>query len=259
MTVNALKYRPPNISQRDTLLAADGVDDCRVVSTTLLALAATTGEIGVHPNGNPMGRRNLVALAKRARKSLGPAHASGPLNTTATSEMLQRLCSCSPYLRYQSPTFGELREALREGYSASLSGIPANIKGDSPLKRAGNVGHEFFLWGERENGDILVGDPFRPYSKRFGEWRPAKEVKQFAFKDDDRTLTAAFMLPRGAWTKEALLAKDKAKRLAEHRATIRDLQERLDAAEAPDIDVVALRNQLSIAMNAHQEAWDLLK
>lgn len=257
MSVNPLKYKPPNISQRDILLAADGVDDCRVVSTTWLAGAATLGEIFVHPNGNPMGRRNLVALAKKARRSLGPSFATGPLNTTATTNMLRYLVPDAPTLTYISIPFEELRDYLRKGYSASLSGNPAHIKGDSPLKRAGNVGHEFGLWGE-QNDRILVGDPYRPYSPRFGEWRPVKEVRQFAFKDSDRTVTACFVIPRGAWTREALLAVDMSKRLSNLRDTNRALRAELEQRPPTAIDVPAIKDKLTIAMNAQQEAWDLL-
>lgn len=202
MTVEAKKYRPLPISQRDTLLAANGVDDCRAVAATYFAATATSGEILITPRGNQMGRRQRVALVKRARHSLGPALATGPLNTSHTTAMLRYLVPWAPTLYPADLTFPALKAKLQDGWCASLSGVPARIKGDSPLKRAGNVGHEFFLWGGNDD-KVLVGDPYKPYSKRFGEWRPWREVRQFAYKDSDATLTGCFVVRRGSWTMAA--------------------------------------------------------
>ena len=258
MSVNPLKYKPPPISQRDTLLAKDGVDDCLVVSITQAAGSATLGEIFVWPNGNPMGRRNRTALAKRARKALGPSFTTGSLNIfTAGPSMLASLVPDAPSIRPVDITFPKLRELLRTGYCAVLAGNPSHIKVTSTLKRAGDIGHAVYLHEETDKG-ILGSDPFKPFSPRFGEWWSPTEVRQFAYKDSDKTLTGCFVIERGEWTREALTAKSKDRRIKALRG-INDAQlEELAARPPMDFDVTSVKDKLAISMNYQQEAWDLL-
>jgi hypothetical protein len=238
MTVDAMRYRPLPISQRDTLLAANGVDDCRAVCATYLAATATSGEILITPRGNQMGRRQRTALVKRARRSLGPALATGGLPPSATTQMLRYLVPWAPTLLAADLTFPQLRAKLLDGHCASLSGNPGDIQGTSPLKRAGDVGHEMFLWGGTEVR-CLVGDSYKPYSKRFGEWRPWSEVRQFAWKDSDRTLTACFVVKRGSWTMAAIADDDweeierrRDARIMQLRADLRAATEELEECRA---------------------------
>jgi len=248
VSVDPLKYRPKPISQRDTLLARDGVDDCRAVAATYLADVATAGEVTTWPNGNQMGRRNRVALVKKARRALGSTAATGPLNTSHTTLMLRYLVPQAPLLRPADLKFWQLRNLLQSGYSASLSGNPADIKGSSPLKRAGNVGHEFFIL---KGGDkkCLVGDPYRPYRKRFGEWVPWSDVKQFAFRDSDNTLTACFVIKRGEWREAALVEDALTKRLGRKNSQLREQAGLINGQRARIDDLVGetgrLEEQLS--------------
>jgi hypothetical protein len=79
------------------------------------------------------------------------------------------------------------------------------------LKLVGDIGHAIALLRARERRDgleILVDDPFRPGSKHLrGEWIAAKQVRQFAFRDRDDTLTAVWVERYGAWTAERLMAR----------------------------------------------------
>ena len=62
--------------------------------------------------------------------------------------------------------------------------------------------------------EILVDDPFRPGGKHLrGEWIAAKQVRQFAFRDRDDTLTAVWVERYGAWTAERLMARLKDRRI----------------------------------------------
>lgn len=253
MTATPAKYRPAPISQRDTLLARDGVDDCLVVSVTYLAASATLGELFVWPNGNQMGRRNRAALAKRARGALGPSFASGALNMPAAGpQMLKFLVPDAPALRTVGITMPTLREKLRGGWCAVLAGNPSHIKGASPLGRAGDVGHAIYLHRE-VNGRILVGDPYRPYSPRFGEWIPAEQVRQFAYRDDDKSLTACFIVQRGAWT-QARLRNAALEQEAKHQAHIAERQRamRKDIAEKLTLASIELET-LRLALEQSQD------
>jgi hypothetical protein len=100
---------------------------------------------------------------------------------------------------------------LIDEHIAVLAGNPAHIAGPSPLKRVGDVGHAVALLRARERRDglqILIDDPFRPGGKHLrGEWVAGKQVRQFAFRDRDDTLTAVWVERYGAWTAERLMAK----------------------------------------------------
>ena len=62
--------------------------------------------------------------------------------------------------------------------------------------------------------EILVDDPYRPGGKQLrGEWIPAKQVRQFAFRDSDSSLTAVWVERYGAWTAESLARSRLSKRI----------------------------------------------
>ena len=97
------------------------------------------------------------------------------------------------------------------------SQLATKIQGPSPLKRIGDVGHAVAPLRARERRDglhILVDDLFRPGGKHLrGEWIAAKQVRQFAFRDSDSTLTAVWVERYGAWTAERLMAQQKDRRI----------------------------------------------
>jgi hypothetical protein len=106
---------------------------------------------------------------------------------------------------------------LLDGHIAVLAGNPSHIQGQSPLKRAGDVGHAIALLRARQRKDgleILVDDPYRPGGKHLrGEWVPAKQVRQFAFRDRDDTLTAVWVERYGAWTAESIARRRLSQRI----------------------------------------------
>jgi hypothetical protein len=76
MPVSARLYLPPHVSQRWTALAADGVDDCRVIETQRLVHHATLGETCTTARGHEMSTQRLVRQAVQLRRSLDdPAEA----------------------------------------------------------------------------------------------------------------------------------------------------------------------------------------
>ncbi len=113
-----------------------------------------------------------------------------------------------PTLRTDDIDFKALVALLGDRHIAVLAGNPSHIEGPSPLKRVGDVGHAIALLRARQRKDgleILVDDPFRPGGKHLrGEWIPGKQVRQFAFRDSDSTLTAVWVERYGAWTAESL-------------------------------------------------------
>ena len=122
-----------------------------------------------------------------------------------------------PTLRTDDIDFKALVALLLDEHIAVLAGNPTHIEGPSPLKRVGDVGHAIALLRARERKDgleILVDDPFRPGGKHLrGEWIAAKQVRQFAFRDSDDTLTAVWVERYGAWTAERLMARQKDRRI----------------------------------------------
>lgn len=231
--VDPLRYLPAFVSQRRTALAADGVDDCRVIAAQALAAAASAGETQRTARGQEMGIGQLVRQAVAMRDNLDQDEQTGPLDTSHTTRMIELMWPRFPLATPDDIGFSELVERLFDGWCASISGNPARIRGDSPLKRAGDVGHEFALMGARvKDGErqLLVYDPYlmAPKGQR-GEWRPAKEVKQFAYRDSDQDLLAVFTERKGSWTEARLTAR----RLnAKHAVTEATLRARIDKLEA---------------------------
>jgi hypothetical protein len=95
--------------------------------------------------------------------------------------------------------------------------VHGRIAGASPLKRVGDIGHAIALLRARQRKDgleILVDDPFRAGGKHLrGEWIAAKQVRQFAFRDSDSTLTAVWVERYGAWSAESLARRRLTKRI----------------------------------------------
>ena len=122
-----------------------------------------------------------------------------------------------PTLRTDDIDFKTLVALLRDTHIAVLAGNPSHIVGPSPLKRVGDVGHAIALLRARQRKDgleLLVDDPYRPGGKQLrGEWIAAKQVRQFAFRDSDSTLTAVWVERYGAWTAESLARRRLATRV----------------------------------------------
>jgi hypothetical protein len=137
----------------------------------------------------------------------------GPLPASAAGRMVALMWPAYPTLGTDDLDFKSLVAHLLEGHLAVLAGNPSHIVGPSPLKRVGDVGHAIALLraGEGSDGlEILVDDPFRAGGKHLrGEWVPAKQVRQFAVRDRDDTLTAVWVERYGAWTAERLMGRRK--------------------------------------------------
>jgi hypothetical protein len=131
--------------------------------------------------------------------------------------MVARAWPAYPTLGTDDIDFKALVALLQDGHIAVLAGNPSHIAGPSPLKRVGDVGHAIALLRARERKtglEILVDDPFRPGGKHLrGEWIAANQVRQFAFRDSDSSLTAVWVERYGAWTAERLMARQKDRHL----------------------------------------------
>jgi hypothetical protein len=249
-------YRPPHTSQLATKLSADGVDDC------LLALVngASLGEATRTPAGHEPTTAALVRTAVRMRQKLDdPATATkeqqaGPLPASAAGRMVALMWPAYPTLRTDDIDFKTLVALLLDKRLAVLAGNPSHIEGPSPLKRVGDVGHAIALLRARQRKDgleILVDDPFRAGGKHLrGEWIAAKQVRQFAFRDSDSTLTAVWVERYGAWTAEkaATTAKQAGRTEQRLRARIAELETGIPVdcspvvAEGLDAERVAIRD-----------------
>jgi hypothetical protein len=217
------RYLPPHTSQLATKLSADGTDDCLVSSILALVNGASLGEATRTPTGNEPSTAALVRIAVRMRKSLDDPNTAtkeqqrGPLPASAAGRMVVLLWPAYPTLRTDDIDFKTLVALLGDRHIAVLAGNPSHIEGPSPLKRVGDVGHAIALLRARRRKDgleILVDDPYRPGGKHLrGEWVPAKQVRQFAFRDSDSTLTAVWVERYGAWTAENLVRRRLAKRI----------------------------------------------
>jgi hypothetical protein len=217
------RYLPPHTSQLATKLSADGVDDCLVASILALVNGASLGEATRTPAGHEPTTAALVRTAVRMRNKLDDPDTAtkeqqrGPLPASAAGRMVALMWPAYPTLRTDDIDFKTLVAQLLDGHIAVLAGNPSHIQGSSPLKRVGDVGHALALLRARERRDgleILVDDPFRPGGKHLrGEWIAAWQVRQFAFRDRDDTLTAVWVERYGAWTAERLMARQKERRI----------------------------------------------
>jgi hypothetical protein len=226
------RYLPPHTSQLATKLSADGVDDCLVCSTLALVNGASLGEATRTPAGREPSTAALVRTAVKMRNKLDDPNTAtkeqqrGPLPASAAGRMVGLTWPAYPTLRTDDIDFKRLVALLQDRHLAVLAGNPAHIDGPSPLKRVGDVGHAIALLRARQRKDgleILVDDPYCPGGKHLrGEWVPAKQVRQFAFRDSDSTLTAVWVERYGAWTAESLARRRLAKcidRIEEEAAT----------------------------------------
>jgi hypothetical protein len=217
------RYLPPHTSQLATKLSADGVDDCLVCSILALVNGASLGEATRTPAGHEPTTAQLVRTAVRMRDKLDDPDTAkkeqqrGPLPALAAGRMVALLWPAYPTLRTDDIDFKALVALLLDGHIAVLAGNPSHIQGPSLLKRVGDVGHAIALLRARERKaglEILVDDPFRPGGKHLrGEWLPARQVRQFAFRDRDDTLTAVWVERFGAWTAENLARRRLGKRI----------------------------------------------
>ena len=211
------RYLPPHTSQLATKLSADGVDDCLVASILALVNGASLGEATRTPAGHEPTTAALVRTAVRMRNKLDDPDTAtheqqrGPLPASAASRMVALMWPAYPTLRTDDIDFKTLVALLQDGHIAVLAGNPVHIQGPSPLKRVGDVGHAIALLRARQRKDgleVLVDDPFRQGGKHLrGEWVAARQVRQFAFRDRDDTLTAVWVERYGAWTAERLMAR----------------------------------------------------
>lgn len=217
------RYLPPHTSQLATKLSREGVDDCLVCSTLALVNGASLGEATRTPAGREPTTAQLVRTAVRIRDKLDDPDTKvreqqhGPLPPSAAGRMVALMWPAYPTLRTDDLDFKALVALLLDDHIAVLAGNPSHIQGPSPLKRVGDVGHAIALLRARERKDglgILVDDPFRPGGKHLrGEWIAARQVRQFAFRDRDDTLTAVWVERYGAWTAERLMARQMERRL----------------------------------------------
>ena len=216
-------YLPPHTSQLATKLSAEGVDDCLVASILALVNGASLGEATRTPVGHEPSSAALVRTAVRMRQKLDdPATATheqqrGPLPASAAGRMGALMWPAYPTLRTDDIDFKTLVALLLDQHVAVLAGNPSHITGPSPLKRVGDVGHAIALLRARQRKDgleILVDDPFRAGGKHLrGQWVAARQVRQFAFRDSDSTLTAVWVERYGAWTAENLARRRLTKRI----------------------------------------------
>ena len=197
------RYLRPHTSQLATKLSADGVDDCLVASTLALVNGASLGEATRTPAGHEPSSAALVRTAVRLRKKLDDPNTAtheqqvGPLPPSAAGRMVGLMWPAYPTLRTDDIDFKGLVAPLLGKHIAVLAGNPSHIDGPSPLKRVGDVGHAIALLRARQRKDgleLLVDDPYRPGGKQLrGEWIAARQVRQFAFRDSDSTLTAVWI------------------------------------------------------------------
>jgi hypothetical protein len=209
--VNPDRYRPAFVHQHYPKLARDGKDDCRVMMAQALVAAASLGETQRTGLGHEMSIDQLVRQAVAMRDNLDRDEQTGPLNETHTTRMIELMWPEFPLLTPDDIRFWELLERMRNRGVASISGAASRIKNQSsPLHRTSG-GHELGLFdirGKQGDEELLVYDPWRRAGKgKRGEWRPAVEIKQFAYKDSDQDLLAVFVERRGSLTEERLTAR----------------------------------------------------
>jgi hypothetical protein len=222
------------------------VDDCLVCAILALVNGASLGEATRTRQGYEPTTAQLVRTAVRMRRTLDdPATAigeqqTGPLPPSAAARMVALMWPAYPTLRTDDLDFKGLVALLLDEHLAVLAGNPSHIEGPSPLRRVGDVGHAVALLRARERNDgleILVDDPFRAGGKDLrGEWIPGKQVRQFAFRDSDQTLSAVWVERYGAWTAENLARSSLTRRIdrieEETAETERRLRARIARLEA---------------------------
>lgn len=236
-------YLPAFIHQHYPKLARDGKDDCRVMMAQAYVAAATLGESQRTEMGHEKSIDALVRQAVEMRDRLDRDEQTGPLDETHTTRMIELMWPRFPLQVPDDIRFSELMERMLDAPRfASISGNASRIKDPtSPLHRTSG-GHELGLARARVKAgvnEMLVYDPWRKVGKaQRGEWRPAIEIKQFAYKDSDQDLTAVFVTRYGSLTDEALTRRrlnvTHAKVEAELLARIVRLEGDLDECQGTD-------------------------
>lgn len=258
MAVNPSKYRPPHIDQHgvDTTL-----DDCSSVATAILIGVASAGEYLISSTGREMGKAQLHALVRRQRRSVNDTEGG------LTIKQRQEICVQAGYPKPLdiNLTFQSLKSRLRSRkYVFSVGGNPSKISGPSPLKRC-DCSHEWAVVDIRTvkgQDELLVYDPLRPAPpNRRGEWVPAVQVRQMAFKDSDGELNIVLQYPRGRWQKFILATKeleaevdDLDDKNAQLTKTVKTQRKTIAALEAQvEVPVAQLMTELQ-AVHEHEQA-----
>lgn len=210
-------YRAPHVNHRDTILAANGVDDCLVVSCLAFTNTATLGEATRSPAGHEPTQKQLTRFAKRMRSRLDDPDTAraefqtGSLPPSAFAAMIGATWPALPPIGTRDINHRELIALVEDGHVAAIAINPSRIVGPSPLKRVGDVGHAVCIKAIRTregSKQFLVDDPFRVGGKQpAGEWIPVEHIRQAAFRDSDGDLTAVWTVRIGSWQAERITSR----------------------------------------------------
>ena len=196
MTVNPKLYIPPHITQRgiDSTL-----DECSFCATLVNLACATSGEYVTTPYGREMNKASLQAKIRHMRNVIGDHE--GGITIDQRRELVKRLGFPTP--ERPNLSIGQVVDRLKaHTHTFSISGNPGDITGPSPVKRCDSA-HEWAVVDIKRHDDdydVRIFDPLRPGGVgNRGEWRPLKELRQFAYRDGAGVLTFLLAYPRGGW------------------------------------------------------------
>jgi len=269
MSTDPRVYLPPHVWQGAILLARDGVDDCLVCSTLALVNGASLGEVTRTAQGNEPAQAGLTRIAKKMRDRLDDPDTAraefqtGSLPPAAAGAMVAAMWPHLPPLRPRDIDYAELVGRMDDGHVAVVAINPSRIVGPSPLHRVGDVGHAVALLRTRMRDgsrQLLVDDPFRKGGKGpRGEWVPARHIKQAAYRDSDRDLSAVWTVKYGAWTASALARREAAAEQAALETQVRRLRkERNEARTAlADCQAAADPDCSVLVKNGRAAAWEV--
>ena len=187
---------PPHTSQLATKLSADGCGRLpRVRAPSRWSTAPASGRRPAHPRAtSPRARRSCGRPSACARSSSDPAtaareqqarSAAAPRRPAGWSALAVARVPDAPHRRHR------LQDARRAAAGPARRGPrrqPRPHRGSpQPLKRVGDVGHAVALLRARATHgrarDASSTIPYRPGGTQLrGEWDPAKQVRQFAFR-----------------------------------------------------------------------------
>ena len=217
------RYLPPHTSQLATKLSADGVDDCLVCSTLALVNGASLGEATRTPAGHePSTRRTRPDRRPHAQQARRPGHRYPRAAAWSPARLGRRSDGRTHVARL--PDAPHRRHRLQGARGAAPGPAPRRPR-RQPQPHRGTLTPEA---GRRRRprhrapaGPTAEGrarDPRRrplPSGRQAPPRRvdAAKQVRQFAFRDSDSTLTAVWVERYGAWTAENLARRRLNKRI----------------------------------------------
>lgn len=260
MTVTLASYRLLFYSEK-LLPRVNGLyTGCRIASTANGYALATLGESTLTRTGRTKGKAARRADLLRGMKGTGePTRPS--YNQSHVAGMAQGMYPGLPQPQPMNTRDWGVVTAKLDAYAISIAVKLSALPPSAELDDYTRADHQILIWG-KWGSETRAVDPMHEHSDTYiGDKVPLAEVRKAAAAIDDG-LYICELFPRGQWTAEAMLRRDKnadIKRLdLRVEQCIAARNELRDANREQAAHIAALEAQLADAGNGNQKAagWE---